>query len=118
MSVGAGTGAWGEGAITVPGWASPARSESHLDLASTAAVKAAAATGGAPAVLSNLAVASELASGSLVTIPVEDLDLTRWLRAVWPARSRLAGPPSDLVRLASGRKPRPDGSSRAASQRE
>jgi DNA-binding transcriptional LysR family regulator len=79
--------------------------EQHLDLASTAAVKAAAAAGEAPAVLSGLAVASEVSTGALVVVPVDGLDLTRWLRAVWPAGVRLTGPPSDLVRLASGRKP-------------
>jgi DNA-binding transcriptional LysR family regulator len=79
--------------------------ESHLDLASTAAVKAAAATGDAPAVLSNLAVASELAMGTLVAVPVEGLDLTRCLRAVWPAGVSLAGPAAELVRLASSHKP-------------
>jgi DNA-binding transcriptional LysR family regulator len=78
--------------------------DAHLDLASTAAVKAAAAAGDAPAVLSDLAVASELANGSLVSVPVAGLDLTRSLRAVWPAGVRPTGPASDLVRLASGRR--------------
>ncbi|RYU13483.1 LysR substrate-binding domain-containing protein [Nocardioides iriomotensis] len=75
--------------------------ESHLELASTAAVKVAAATGAAPAVLSDLAVASEIATGTLVAVPV-DLDLSRSLRAVWPAGLALAGPAADLVRLAAG----------------
>jgi DNA-binding transcriptional LysR family regulator len=77
--------------------------ESHLELASTAAVKAAAATGDAPAVLSVLAVASELRSGALLEVPVAGLDLSRSLRAVWPAGTRLAGAAYDLVSLAAGR---------------
>jgi DNA-binding transcriptional LysR family regulator len=75
--------------------------ESHLELASTAAVKSAAASGAAPAVLSDLAVTSEVATGTLVAVPV-DLDLSRSLRAVWPAGVALAGPAADLVRLAAG----------------
>lgn len=77
--------------------------ESNLDLASTAAIKSAAAAGDAPAVLSDLAVASEVASGALVPVPVEGLDLTRRLRAVWPTGIKLDGPVNDFVRLASGR---------------
>ncbi len=79
--------------------------DSHLELASTAAVKAAAASGEAPAVLSELAVGSEVAAGTLVVVPVDGLDLTRSLRAVWPAGTRLIGPPAELVRLAT-RRPR------------
>jgi DNA-binding transcriptional LysR family regulator len=82
-----------------------APAESHLDLASTAAVKAAAAAGDVPAVLSDLAVASEVAAGSLVVVPIDGLDMTRSLRAVWPTGVRLTGPASDLVRLACGRPP-------------
>ncbi|GAB2865421.1 LysR family transcriptional regulator [Nocardioides pacificus] len=73
-----------------------------LELASTAAVKAAAAAGDAPAVLSELAVVSELASGQLVAVAVGGLDLTRALRAVWPAAMRPSGPAADLVRIARG----------------
>lgn len=74
--------------------------ESHLELASTAAVKAAAAAGDSPAVLSDLAVSSEVATGALVAVPVEGLDLRRSLRAVWPAGTRPGGAAADLVRLA------------------
>ncbi len=74
--------------------------ESHLELASTAAVKAAAAAGHSPAVLSNLAVGSELRTGVLVEVPTEGLDLTRQLRAVWPTSVRPTGAAADLVRLA------------------
>ncbi|MGB0101535.1 MAG: LysR substrate-binding domain-containing protein, partial [Nocardioides sp.] len=70
--------------------------------ASTVAVKAAAATGDAPAVLSELAVAGEVATGELVVVPVSDLDLERTLRAVWLPTRRPQGPVADLVRTAKG----------------
>jgi DNA-binding transcriptional LysR family regulator len=76
--------------------------DSHLELASTAAVKSAAATGDAPAVLSALAVESELATGVLVRVPIEGLDLGRRLRAVWPSEVPLGGVAATLVRLATG----------------
>lgn len=72
---------------------------SRLELASTAAVKAAAAAG-APAVLSELAVATEVATGQLVGVPVTGLDLSRELRAVWLRERRPVGAAADLVRLA------------------
>ncbi|WP_205471998.1 LysR substrate-binding domain-containing protein [Nocardioides sp. SYSU D00038] len=71
-----------------------------LELASTAAVKAAAVEGDAAAVLSELAVAGELATGLLVAVPVADLDLGRALRAVWLPERRPAGAAADLLRIA------------------
>ncbi|MYS05933.1 LysR family transcriptional regulator, partial [Streptomyces sp. SID6041] len=70
-----------------------------LELASTTAVKAAAVSGAGPAVLSELAVAEELASRRLVAIPVEGARLRRDLRAVWPAGHRPTGPARDLLSL-------------------
>lgn len=58
-----------------------------LELGSSAAVRSAAAAGTAPAVLSRLAVQEAIDAGQLAVVPVEPLDLTRSLRAVW-----LAGP--------------------------
>jgi DNA-binding transcriptional LysR family regulator len=52
-----------------------------------------------PAVLSELAVADELARGRLVAVPVADLDLSRPLRAVWPTGTHPAGPARDLLAL-------------------
>lgn len=75
---------------------------SRLELASTAAVKAAAGAGEAAAVLSELAVTAELATGQLVAVPVDGLDLTRALRAVWLPDRRPAGAVADLVRVARG----------------
>jgi len=54
-----------------------------LELGSTAAVRAAVLRGNAPTVISHLAVADDLASGALVEIRVNGLDITRRLRAVW-----------------------------------
>jgi len=72
----------------------------RLDLASSAAVKAAAAAGDAAAVLSELAVAAEVTAGLLVVVPLPGLDLRRTLRAVWLPDRRPTGPAADLLRLA------------------
>lgn len=72
----------------------------HLELASTAAVRAAALQGDLPAVLSELGVADQLATGALVEVPVDGLDLARTLRAVWlPSRSPI-GDAARLLRIA------------------
>ncbi|MBD5787792.1 LysR family transcriptional regulator [Cellulosimicrobium terreum] len=56
----------------------------HLPhLGSTAALKTAAQHGGAVAVLSSLAVADDVAHGTLVTVAVPGLSLSRRLRMVW-----------------------------------
>jgi DNA-binding transcriptional LysR family regulator len=70
-----------------------------LELASTTALKAAAASGAGPVVLSELAVADEVATGRLVAVPVADLDLRRPLRAVWAPGRRPAGPARELLAL-------------------
>lgn len=69
-----------------------------LELASTTALKAAGG-GGAAVVLSELAVADELARGRLVSVPLTGLDLSRPLRAVWPRGPMPAGPARDLLAL-------------------
>ncbi|MBM9509364.1 LysR family transcriptional regulator [Actinacidiphila acididurans] len=78
-----------------------------LELASTTAVKAAAISGAGPAVLSELAVAEELAAGRLTAVPVAGLDLARALHAVWPAGHRPAGPARDLLSLTRRPRDRP-----------
>ena len=60
-----------------------------LELGSTSAVRSAVLDGNSPTVISRLAVAAELASGSLIEIEVKDLTITRSLRAVWPSRQPL-----------------------------
>ncbi|MFD0310792.1 LysR family transcriptional regulator [Streptomyces sp. NPDC059517] len=70
-----------------------------IELSSTTAVKASAASGAGPAVLSELALGEELSARRLVEIPVEGVRLSRALRAVWPTGYRPAGPARDLLAL-------------------
>ena len=65
-----------------------------LELASNAAVRVAVASGAGPAVLSELAVRSAVAGGTLRAVMVDGLQIERPLRAVWtsdptPAMRRL-----------------------------
>lgn len=53
-----------------------------------------------PAVLSMYAVAAELTAGTLVRVDAPGLDLTRRLRAIWPAGRNLEGPAGDLLAVA------------------
>lgn len=76
-----------------------------LELTSVAAVKAAALSSDAPAVLSSLSVAPELADGRLVRISVVGVTMPRILRAVWDRTGGLHGPARDLVTLATGAGP-------------
>jgi len=70
-------------------------------LSSTTAIKSAVAAGIGPAVLSSLAVAPELAAGTLRAVKVTDLDLSRRLLAVWAAGRQLIGPAADLRAIAA-----------------
>ncbi|CCH34464.1 hypothetical protein BN6_72300 [Saccharothrix espanaensis DSM 44229] len=79
----------------LPGAVPPA-----LELGSTTAVRGAVVAGVAPAVLSVLAVALDLADGRLVEVPVAGLDLRRVLRAVWAGGRRLVGPAAELLAVA------------------
>jgi DNA-binding transcriptional LysR family regulator len=72
-----------------------------LELPSTTAIKNAVADGVAPAVLSSLAVAGDLAAGSVRAVPVLGLDLTRPLRMIHRKDGRLVGPARDLAAIAS-----------------
>jgi DNA-binding transcriptional LysR family regulator len=70
------------------------------ELSSTTAIKSAVAAGIGPAVLSSLAVAPELAAGTLCAVRVTGLDLTRRLLVVWPEGRQLTGPAADLYAIA------------------
>jgi DNA-binding transcriptional LysR family regulator len=72
----------------------------QLELGSTAAVKAAVATGQGISVLSRLATADDVAAGRLRTVEVADLSLRRRLRVIWREHTTLSGPAADLVRRA------------------
>ncbi len=71
-----------------------------LELGSSAAVRTSVLAQVGPAVLSTLATAPWIASGTLHEVQVKGLDLRRTLRAVWRSPRVLTGPPGDLVNLA------------------
>lgn len=69
-----------------------------LALSTTSAVRAAVLAGAGPAVLSELAVADDIAVHRLARVPVTGIDLQRELRAVWIGpRHPPAGAVRDLV---------------------
>ncbi|MFD0422444.1 LysR family transcriptional regulator [Streptomyces parvus] len=80
----------------LPDW----RPNALFELSSTPAIKNAAVSGLAPAVLSSLAVARELKNGSLTAVAVSGLRMHRSLLAVWPVGQRLTGPARDLCSIA------------------
>ena len=78
----------------------------HLPaLGSTAAVTSAVLHGGAVAVLSALAVADDLARGTLVRVPVVGLDLSRRLRVVWKDGTPLPAAARRLAAVATSSAP-------------
>lgn len=68
-----------------------------LELSSTSAIRATAAAGEHPAVLSILAVREQLTSGLLVKVPIQRLRIVRPLTAVW--RRSAAGVPGNARAL-------------------
>lgn len=74
-----------------------------LELSTSTAVRSAVAAGAGPAVLSDLAVRDDVAAGRLVQVAVRGVDLTRSLRAVWPAGGQLPAAAADLLRLGHAR---------------
>lgn len=74
-----------------------------VELSSTTAIKAAVVAGVGAAVLSSLTMAEELADGRLVAVEIAGVDLTRTLRAVWPAGRALTGILRDVVAVATRR---------------
>lgn len=70
---------------------------SALELGSTAAVRAAVSSGQSPTVVSERAVAADIAAGSLVEVAVEKLVVARRLRALWLADRSLAPLAHDLL---------------------
>jgi DNA-binding transcriptional LysR family regulator len=71
-----------------------------LELASTTAIKAAVATGEAPAAMSRLALVNELADGRLVRVEVADLAMRRSFRAIWSPDRPPKGSAGALMALA------------------
>lgn len=72
-----------------------------LELGSAAAVRGAVIAGTAPAVISELAVRTDIGDGRLVHVHVEGVELRRALRAVWPAGRSLVGPAVELLGVAA-----------------
>ncbi|MDH6227764.1 MULTISPECIES: LysR family transcriptional regulator [Streptomyces] len=71
-----------------------------IELSSTTAVKTAAVGGAGPAVVSELAVAEEVAARRLVPVGLDaGVRLRRDLRAVWPGGHRPVGPARELLSL-------------------
>lgn len=77
--------------------AAPAR-----ELAADTAVRAAVRDGAGPAVLGRLAVAADLAAGTLTEVAVHGLAVRREFRAVWPEGTSPRGTARDLLRIATG----------------
>ena len=73
-----------------------------MAMASNTALKSAALAGMGPVVLSELALANELASGSLVRVEVSDLPLRRPLTAVWRRGEQLSAGAAALVAASGG----------------
>ncbi|MDA8312197.1 MAG: LysR family transcriptional regulator [Actinomycetota bacterium] len=72
-----------------------------MELGSTTAIKAAAMSGGGPAVVSALAVRAELRSGDLVAVECEDARLHRAIRAIWAQGRPPAGAAARLLTISS-----------------
>lgn len=73
-----------------------------LEASSTSTLVGAAVNGVGPAVVSEVAVRSQLDSGVLVEVPTE-LNLRRPLLAIWRADETLRSPATDLVAIAAAR---------------
>lgn len=71
----------------------------HVELGSSAAVRSAVIAAAGPAIISELAVATDLADGRLVRVRVDGVDFSRTLHAVWPGGRRLLGPAAELLAL-------------------
>src|SRR5215469_2505454 len=79
-----------------------------LSLSTTAAVRAAVLASAAPAVISELAVADDLAAGRLTEVHTDELDLRRSLRVIWAGTANPpAGPARDLIAHILSRRPAP-----------
>lgn len=75
-----------------------------MELGSTTALKAAVIGGAAPAAVSSLAVANELRTAQLISVPCAEVDLKRVIRAVWVAGRPPTRSARQLVAIAA--KPR------------
>ncbi|MGW1029950.1 LysR family transcriptional regulator [Streptomyces sp. NPDC002577] len=74
-----------------------------LELGSATAVRSAVIAATGPAVISELAVRTDIADGRLIAVRVDGLELSRALRAVWPSGRKLVGPAAELLAVARRR---------------
>ena len=72
-----------------------------MELGSTTAIKSAAMSGTAPAVVSALAVRAELQAGDLVAVSCEDLRFHRMIRAIWATSHPPSTPGARLLAIAA-----------------
>lgn len=79
-----------------------------LELASTAAVRNAVAAGVAPTIISDLAIADDVAAGRLKIVPTTGIDLDRTLVAIWK------GEPPPALRWIEGINTRPAATTRGS----
>ncbi|MFF1640676.1 LysR family transcriptional regulator [Streptomyces sp. NPDC058246] len=92
-----GSGTWETLATALAAVLGPGASQAApaLWLPTTSAVRAAALAGSAPAVISELAIQDDLATGRLIAVQTPQLDLRRNLRVIWNGAS---SPPSGVAR--------------------
>ena len=74
--------------------------KSSIVLGSTGALLGAARRGGGPVVLSEIAVAKDVADGRLVVVPTRDIELSRTFRAVWRRDLQLGSTARRLLDIA------------------
>lgn len=86
-----------ERALTRAGYA---HGTARLELASTAAIKAAVLAGHGVGVLSKLVLDDDLARERLFAMPVDGIDLRRELSVVWRSGTTLVGPAAELAACA------------------
>jgi DNA-binding transcriptional LysR family regulator len=72
-----------------------------MELGSTTAIKAATAAGAGPAVLSALAVRTELQAGQLVAVACPELSLERSIRGIWAALRQPSPAAARLLAIAA-----------------
>ncbi|OZC88630.1 LysR family transcriptional regulator [Rhodococcus sp. 06-412-2C] len=100
---GSGTRSAYESALAAAGLGEP--TPPLLEVSSTTAIKSAVGAGIGGAVLSSLAVAPELAAGTLIQVPIPGLTLRRELRAIWPSGRIPTGPAAELLAVAATKQP-------------
>ena len=81
---------------------------SRAVMGSTGAILGAARRGEDPAVLSAIAVAADIASGRLVAVPTDGLDLARRFKAVWRDHASLGPMARRLLAIAASSQSAPD----------